>query len=74
MNLIVSILQKNPGATGFLGTVSAISAWDFLRTAQIAAATLAGLVSIMTVIILAPKCFANIRAAWKWAASLFRAR
>jgi hypothetical protein len=48
--------------TGILGSITGWASVDFLRTAQIAAALLAALVSLGTAIIIAPKVWAQLRA------------
>jgi hypothetical protein len=55
MKLIIAGLHKFPGYTGCLSTISAFATIDFLRMSQIAAAVLAGLVSLVTFIIILPK-------------------
>lgn len=52
---MIQSLSKFPGCTGVLSTVSAFATIDFLRMSQIAAAILAGLVSLGTFIIILPK-------------------
>lgn len=49
------MLNKFPGYTGILSTVSAWATVDFLRMSQITAAVMAGLVSFATFLIILPK-------------------
>lgn len=59
---MIEQLRNYPGATGIVGTISGWASFDLLRTSQIAAAMLAALVSLCTVIIIAPKVITQLRA------------
>lgn len=48
-------LRSHPALTGFIGSISGWASFDFLSSSQIAAAFLASLVSIGTLVIIAPK-------------------
>lgn len=55
-------LRNHPATTGLLGSVSGWAAVDWLRSAQIAAALLAALVSAGTFMIIAPRILDGIMA------------
>ena len=58
---MLAILRNHTVTTGILGSISGWASVDFLRSAQIAAAFLAALVSLGTLIIIAPKVAAQLR-------------
>lgn len=59
---MIAQLRQHPALTGTLGTVTGWASVDFLRAAQFAAASLAALVSLGTLIIIAPKVWAQLHA------------
>jgi len=62
---MIATLRTHAGATGIIGTVTGWASVDLLRTSQIAAAILAGFVSLLTAVIIAPKAWAQLRAWWR---------
>ena len=61
---MITILRSHPIVTGIIGSITGWASVDFLRSAQIAAAGLAALVSLGTLIIIAPKVNAQLRSWW----------
>lgn len=52
---MIATLRAHPGFTGIIGSIAGWVSVDMLRLAQFTAATLAGLVSFLTLFIIAPK-------------------
>lgn len=61
---MIAQLRSHPALTGILGSVTGWASVDLLRAAQFAAAALAALVSLGTLIIIWPKIWAQLGAWW----------
>lgn len=61
MKAIIDSMQSSPRVVSLLGAVSGWLSLDMLRTAQIFAAIVAGLVSLCALILTAPKAIAEVR-------------
>jgi hypothetical protein len=61
---MIAHLRSHPGVTGIIGTVTGWVSVDLLRTAQFLAAFLAGLVSFLTLFIIAPKAIEGMRSVY----------
>ena len=57
----IAFLNEHPRMTAWLGTVSGWASLDYLRTAQICAAILAGMVSFCALILTAPKAYREVK-------------
>lgn len=66
MKHALDTLNAHPKYVGLLGTVAGWASFDFLRAAQFAAATLAALVSFCTLVLIAPKAWAQVRSWLGW--------
>lgn len=58
-------LHSHPRIVALVGSLAGWASLDFLRIAQIAAAILAGLVSLCALILTAPKALAEVRTWWR---------
>lgn len=61
MKPLLSALDDHPRLVATAGAISGWAAVDWLRTAQIAAAILAALVSLCALILTAPKAVSEVR-------------
>ena len=61
---LVTELRNHPALTGLFGSVTGWASLDLLRATQIFAGVTAGLVSLGTLIIIAPKIYAQLRKWW----------
>lgn len=61
MSSLFTVANDHPKITAWIGTLSGWAAFDMLRTAQLAAAVLAGLVSLCALILTAPKAVKEVR-------------
>lgn len=61
MKPLIETLQEHPRLVATAGALSGWASLDLLRTAQIAAAILATLVSVCALILTAPKAVAEVR-------------
>ncbi len=61
---MISHLRQHSGLTGILGSITGWASVDLLRASQVVAAMLAGFVSLLTAVIIAPKAWAQLRAWW----------
>jgi hypothetical protein len=61
MKSLIESLQEYPRLIAFVGAFFGWASVDLLRTAQIAAAGLAALVSLCALILTAPKAIAEVR-------------
>ncbi len=61
MKATIDALNAHPKYVAWLGTFSGWASVDFLRYSQIAAALLAGMVSICALILTAPKAWAQVK-------------
>ena len=61
MKHFIDIINAHPRYLAWLGTVSGWASFDFLRSAQIAAALLAASVSICALVLTAPKAWEQVK-------------
>jgi hypothetical protein len=61
MQSIIATAQDHPKVTAWIGTLSGWAGFNWLHTAQLAAAILAGLVSLCALILTAPKAVKEVR-------------
>ena len=61
MKTVVATLHEHPRLVAITGAISGWGSFDLLRSAQIAAAILAALVSLCALILTAPKAVAELK-------------
>lgn len=61
MNRVLETLHDHPRLVATVGAFSGWASVDWLRTAQLAAAGLAALVSLCALVLTAPKAIAEVR-------------
>lgn len=58
---LVALAHEHPRLVAWIGSLSGLAAIDWLRTGQIVAAWLAGLASLIAIILTAPKAIAEVK-------------
>lgn len=61
MRLFLTALSDHPRLLSIIGTVTGWASFDLVRAAQFTAAFLAGLLSLCSLILIAPKVLAELR-------------